>query len=144
MMYMFKNLSSQTGSRIWPKHPKTPPEGWLGGWDVLTKYNIDGSDGMIKKINNIYLFMISRWVRTKRRPESLEATFPMVMDVLESTGSILEVVETLAVNITIASTLTSTILVTLERFEWKISLMDFFFQNGVQQKLRLQQLVFSH
>ena len=41
----------------------------------------------------------------------------MVMDVLESIGSILEVVETLVVNIIIASTLTSTILVTLERLE---------------------------
>ena len=41
----------------------------------------------------------------------------MDMDVLESTGSILEVVETLVVSITIASTLTSTILVTLERLE---------------------------
>ena len=45
---MFNNLSSQTGSRIWPRRPKTPPEGCLGGWDALTKYNIDGSDGMIK------------------------------------------------------------------------------------------------
>ena len=88
----------------------------------------------LDRVNNIYLFMISRWVRTKRRPGSFEATFPMVMDVLESTGSILEVVETLVVSITIASTLTSTILVTLERLEWKISLMDIFFQNGMTTK----------
>merc|ERR1711956_49785 len=68
--------------------------------------------------NNYFLKSLKR---TKRRPESFEATFPMVMDVLENTGSIPEVAETLVVSITIASILTSTILVTLERLELGIS-----------------------
>ena len=53
---------------------------------------------------------------------------------LGGTENIQVVAETLVVSITIASTLTSTILVTLERLEWKISLMDIFFQNGMTTK----------
>merc|ERR1712008_499353 len=59
--------------------------------------------------HNDFFLEAATWARTRRRLGSFEAMFLMVMVALVNTGSIPEVVVTLVDNITIVSTLTSTI-----------------------------------
>ena len=69
----------------------------------------------------IFRSKVPEWPHPRRRPGSWEDMCPTVMEELESTGSIPEVVETPVVNITTESTSTNTILDTLERLEWGTS-----------------------